>query len=127
MVYLKLLLLAFVLITFLQSGLDKITDWKGNLSWLNEHFKNTLLAGMVPLALGLIVVLELVITLATCMAFYELWTNGSGFWGIWSLVLSAVTLLVLLLGQRMAKDYDGARTIVIYLMPVFFGLYLYTL
>ena len=33
-----LLLLAFLAITFLQSGLDKILDWNGNVSWLKVIF-----------------------------------------------------------------------------------------
>ena len=28
-----LLLLLFMIVTFLQSGMDKLLDWKGNLSW----------------------------------------------------------------------------------------------
>ena len=35
-----LLLLAFLAITFLQSGIDKISDWNGNLSFLKEHFSS---------------------------------------------------------------------------------------
>ena len=38
-----LLLLAFLAITFLQSGLDKIMDWNGNVSWLKSHFSQTIL------------------------------------------------------------------------------------
>lgn len=125
MIYLKILILVFVFITFLQSGLDKLTDWSGNSEWLKGHFKDTVISGMVPLALGLIVVLEIAVTATTLFAFYELWMGEGSYWGEMSLVISAVTLLMLLLGQRLAKDYDGARTIVIYLMPVFFGLYLF--
>ena len=29
------ILLVFLIITFLQSGLDKLLDWKGNLTWLS--------------------------------------------------------------------------------------------
>ena len=29
-----LILLAFLAITFLQSGYDKIADWNGNVNWL---------------------------------------------------------------------------------------------
>jgi uncharacterized membrane protein YphA (DoxX/SURF4 family) len=39
-----LLVLAFLAITFLQSGYDKIKDWKGNVECLNGHFSNTVLA-----------------------------------------------------------------------------------
>ena len=39
----EILLLLFLAITFVQSGLDKILDWKGNLSWLKRSFcKNSL-------------------------------------------------------------------------------------
>lgn len=125
MFYIKMLILLFVLITFLQSGLDKITDWKGNVSWLNDHFKDTVIRGMVPVSLAFIVLLEIATTVATLLAFYELFTDGGSYWAQMCLVISGVTLLMLLLGQRLAKDYDGARTIVIYLMPVLFGLYLF--
>lgn len=125
MFYLKILVLLFVFITFLQSGLDKVTDWKGNISWLKDHFKDTAIRGMVPLSLLLVLVFEWLTTLATVLAFYEVWKGENNQWAVVSLVLAALTLMMLLLGQRLAKDYDGARTIVIYLMPVFFGLYLF--
>ncbi len=44
----EILLLAFLIITFLQSGLDKIFDWKGNVSWLKEHFSKTFMTNMAP-------------------------------------------------------------------------------
>jgi hypothetical protein len=33
--------------TFIQSGIDKIVDWKGNLEWLTGHFSKTRLRGQV--------------------------------------------------------------------------------
>ncbi len=36
-----------VSILFIQSGLDKVFDWKGNLEWLTGHFSKTFLRGMV--------------------------------------------------------------------------------
>jgi len=97
-----LLVLAFLAITFLQSGYDKIKDWKGNVEWLTGHFANTILAKQVCVS-GIIqhLVQDVVI-------------RGLGFYGA---ILSCITLLFLLFGQRLAKDYDGARTIVIYFIP----------
>ena len=37
----EVILLLFAVITFLQSGLDKVFDWNGNLSWLKGHFKES--------------------------------------------------------------------------------------
>ena len=34
-----LLILALLTVTFLQSGYDKIKDWKGNVAWLTGHFE----------------------------------------------------------------------------------------
>ena len=40
---------AMVAILFLQSGLDKALDWKGNLAWLTGHFaKSPLLTSRDP-------------------------------------------------------------------------------
>ena len=38
--------------------------------------------------------------------------------------LSAVSLLFLLIGQRLAKDYAGAMTLAVYFIICLFGLYL---
>jgi uncharacterized membrane protein YphA (DoxX/SURF4 family) len=114
-----LLVLAFLAITFLQSGYDKIKDWKGNVEWLNGHFSNTVLAKQVPLALGTILLLEIV-SGVLCVSgiiqniMQDSVIRGLGFYGA---ILSCITLLFLLFGQRLAKDYDGARTIVIYFIP----------
>ena len=114
-----LLVLAFLAITFLQSGYDKIKDWKGNVEWLNSHFSNTILAKQVPFALGTVLLLEIV-SGVLCVSgiiqniMQDVVIKGLGFYGA---ILSCVTLLFLLFGQRLAKDYDGARTIVIYFIP----------
>lgn len=114
-----LLVLAFLAITFLQSGYDKIKDWKGNVEWLNGHFSNTVLAKQVPFALGIVLLLEIV-SGVLCVSgviqniMQDVVIRGLGFYGA---ILSCVTLLFLLFGQRLAKDYDGARTIVIYFIP----------
>ncbi len=46
-----ILILAFLAVTFIQSGYDKVMDWKGNVVWLQEHFSKTRLKNHVPLAL----------------------------------------------------------------------------
>ena len=120
-----LLVLAFLAITFLQSGYDTIKDWKGNVVWLTGHFTNTVLAKQVPFALGIILLLEIV-SGVLCVSgiiqhlMQEVVLRGLGFYGA---ILSSITLLFLLFGQRLAKDYDGARTIVIYFIPAVVAVY----
>ena len=50
--------------------------------------------------------------------------DGETVYGFYGAILAAITLLMLLLGQRVAKDYAGAQTIVVYLIPTIFLLYL---
>ncbi len=120
----KILLLAFLAFTFLQSGLDKITDWKGNLGWLIGHFSKTVFKNVVPLLLGVILILEIVSGILAIAGIIQLFLSSEGTFGLYAAVLSAITLLFLLLGQRIAKDYDGARTIVIYFIPTIFLVFL---
>lgn len=116
----EIIILVFLAVTFLQSGYDKLTDWKGNVSWLKSHFTNTFLSDKVPFSLGLILILEILAGSLALIATGILLTNGSKEIALWSGIISCVTLLLLLLGQRLAKDYDGARTIVIYFIPAVF-------
>jgi putative oxidoreductase len=122
----ELLILGFTTITFLQSGIDKLLDWSGNVGWLKGHFKETFMGGMVPLLVGTIMVLEIVVGLMAIAGIYQLWVNEQADMAFWSLVLAAITLLMLLFGQRVAKDYPGAFTITGYFMVVIFGIFLLT-
>lgn len=121
-----ILILLFTVITFLQSGIDKATDWKGNVGWLKEHFGKTFLGGMVPLLVGTILILEIAVGLLALAATFSVWINGTFTLAFWALVLAAITLLMLLFGQRVAKDYPGAFTITGYFMVVVFGIFLLT-
>src|SRR5436305_15131565 len=56
---LQLLTSAFLGILFLQSGIDKIVDRRGNLEFLQGHFAKSPLSGMVPPLVTLITILEL--------------------------------------------------------------------
>ena len=120
----KILLLLFLIITFLQSGLDKVLDWKGNLSWLKGHFAKSPLGGMVPFLLGILMLIETAAALICALGLCQLLATGQQTVALYGAILSCVALLMLLFGQRMAKDYDGARTVVIYLVPAIFLVFL---
>lgn len=120
------LILIFTLITFLQSGLDKLFNWKGNYEWLTGHFKGTFMGGMVSLLLGIILVLEVITGFLALAAIFTLYLNNDISLALWSLVLAALTLLMLLFGQRVANDYAGAFTTVGYFIVVVFGVFLVT-
>ncbi|MCA6421329.1 MAG: DoxX family membrane protein [Flavobacterium sp.] len=114
----SILVLVFLAVTFIQSAYDKVFGWQGNVDWLKGHFAQTsFLKNNVPLALGIILITELITGVLTLVGCVELFVNGGKTFGFYGAVFSCITLLLLLLGQRLAKDYDGARTIAIYFVP----------
>lgn len=121
--YIQLIILALIAIVFLQSGFDKLIDWNGNLSWLKSHFSKTILKSSVSLALAIITLLEIAAGLTAIVGMGEILLYSTACFAFWSAILSAITLLLLFLGQRLAKDYAGAQTLVIYLIPVLILLY----
>ncbi|MGQ7945985.1 DoxX family protein [Flavobacterium sp. WC2509] len=119
----SILILAFLAITYLQSSYDKLFHWKENLDWLKEHFAETPLRNQVPLALGNVLVLELISGILCTVGAIELVLNSGRVYGLYGGIFSSITLIMLLFGQRLAKDYDGARTIVLYFIPSVMAVY----
>lgn len=119
----SILVLLFLAVTFIQSAHDKVFGWKGNVEWLKGHFSQTGLKNYVPLALFMILAMELLTSIFTLVGCVELLVNGGRNFGFYGAVFSSITLIILLLGQRLAKDYDGARTIAIYFVPAILAVY----
>ena len=111
------LILVFLAVTFIQSGYDKIADWNGNVSWLKSHFSKTFLKDTVPAALLTILLLEVISGILCVVGSIQILMDSGRNFAFYGAILSCVTFIFLLLGQRVAKDYDGARTIAIYFIP----------
>lgn len=119
----SILVLVLLAVTFIQSGYDKAIYWKDNVSWLKEHFATTRLKNHVPIALFHILVLELISGILCVVGCIQLLVNNGRTFGLYGGIFSCITLIMLLFGQRLAKDYDGARTIVIYFIPAVMVVY----
>ncbi|MBT5099080.1 MAG: DoxX family membrane protein [Polaribacter sp.] len=120
----EVLTLLFLIVTFLQSGIDKLTDWNGNLSFIKGHFKNSPLKNTVPLLLAIILIVEIAASIFMLIGVYQLYTSELKEMAALGVALSAVSLIFLLIGQRLAKDYAGAMTLAVYFIICLFGLYL---
>ncbi|PQJ79959.1 DoxX family protein [Polaribacter porphyrae] len=120
----EVLVLLFLIVTFLQSGIDKLIDWKGNVSFISDHFKNSPLKNSVPLLLGIILVLEIVAGFLMLFGVYQLYTSGVKEIALLGTELCAVVLIFLLIGQRLAKDYAGAMSLAVYFIITLWGVYL---
>ena len=119
----SILILVFLAVTFLQSGYDKVIDWQGNLGWLKGHFEKTFIKNNVPQSLMLILVLEIIAGVLCVAGIIQMLVSNETTLGFYGAVVSSVTLIFLLFGQRIAKDYDGARTIAIYFVPAILGVF----
>jgi hypothetical protein len=106
----------FLAITFLQSGLDKVFDWKGNLGWLTGHFSKSPLRGVVTPMLLSLMLLELSAGAVSAAGLVALVLSGSARLALWGAALSALSFVALFFGQRMAKDYAGASGLVPYFL-----------
>src|SRR4029453_7920524 len=115
---------AFLAILFLQSGIDKVIDHRGNLEWLKGHFAKSPLAGIVPALVTVITILEIAagaLSAIGCVVVILLRDSTVAFYGA---VISAVALIALFFGQRMAKDYAGAAVLVPYFLLTLVVIYL---
>ena len=110
----QILVSIFFSIVFFQSSIDKLNDREGNLKFFNQHFKETIFQDYTSLSLDLLVLLEFFSAFLCFLGiFYKVLYNDSIFI-YYGLLMSAIVLLSLLLGQRLAKDYAGAADITIY-------------
>jgi hypothetical protein len=115
---------AFLAILFLQSGIDKIIDRRGNLEWLKGHFAKSPLAGIVPVLLTTITILEVAAgTLSAVGCVFMILSRDStvAFYGA---IVSTVAIIALFFGQRMAKDYPGAAVLIPYFLLALVAIYL---
>jgi diacylglycerol kinase len=114
----------FLAILFLQSGIDKIVDRGGNLEWLKGHFAKSPVAGIVPVLLICITILEIAagaLSAVGCVLVILLKDSTIAFYGA---ILSAAAITALFFGQRIAKEYAGAAVLVPYFLVTLVAIYL---
>lgn len=122
----EILILLLLIITFGFSCFEKLYNWKSTITFYKNHFKDTILKNTIPLSVSFIVILEILATVAMSIGCYKLLTSDESKIALYGLLLSAFTLLILLVGQRIAKDYQGSMSLVVYFIPTIFGIYILT-
>src|SRR5438093_10882600 len=115
---------AFLAILFLQSGIDKVVDRRGNLEWLKGHFAKSPLAGIVPALLTTITILEVAAGALSAVGCVFIILSRNSTVAFYGAIVSAVAILALFFGQRMAKDYPGAAVLVPYFLLTLVAIYL---
>lgn len=121
---LQVLVSAFLAILFLQSGIDKIVDRRGNLEWLQKHFANSPLAATVPPMLTVITILEVSAGALSALGCALILFTGNPVVAFVGAVVAGVSLTALFFGQRVSKDYAGAAALVPYFLLALSAIYL---
>lgn len=114
----------FVAILFIQSGLDKVFDWKGNLEWLNGHFSKSILAPFVTPMLVTITLMEVATGLLAAAGVIYFFVADSLSVIFYASIIGAASITALFFGQRIAKDYAGAAALVPYFILMIVLMYL---
>ena len=120
----QILASAFLAILFLQSGIDKILDRRGNFEWLKGHFAKSPLAGIVPTLLICITIMEVAAGALSAIGCVFVILSRDSTVAFYGAAISAVAVLALFFGQRIAKDYAGAAVLVPYFLLVLVAMYL---
>jgi hypothetical protein len=115
----------FFAIVFLQSGLDKFVDRQGNLEYITGFFSNSPLKSLASSMFWAIAVLETIAGVLAAVGALILLFGGGRVIALGGLVFSTVSLLCLLLGNRMAKEYGGAVVITNYFAVALLGFILF--
>ena len=120
----ELLASVLIAILFIQSALDKVFDWKGNLEWLTGHFSKTIFAGTVAPMLAVLTVMELATGALAAAGIVYFVAAASTVVIFYAATLGALTIIALFMGQRVAKDYPGAAVLVPYFILLIITVYL---
>jgi uncharacterized membrane protein YphA (DoxX/SURF4 family) len=121
---LQILVSAFLAILFLQSGIDKVVDRRGNRAYLEQHFAKSPLAGTVGPMLAVITLLEISAGALSGMGCVVLILTHDSMVAYLGALVGAINLCALFLGQRVAKDYVGAAALVPYFLLALSAIYL---
>ena len=118
-----ILIILYMVLSFGFSAFEKILNWKTTLHYYEGHFKATFLEKFIPVSIVFVLILEISSLIFCISGLYSLIVNKEGHTALIGLILVSLTLMILLLGQRIAKDYQGAMNITVYFILTVLGVY----
>src|SRR5439155_22048090 len=96
---LQILVSAFLAILFLQAGINKVADRRGDVEWLKGHFAKSLLAGTVPGALIAITMLEFCVGALSGVCFAVIIFSPDSTLGVDGALLYVIAVVALFVGE----------------------------
>ena len=120
---LQILVSAFLAVLFLQSGIDKVVDRRGNRAYLDGHFAGSPLAGTVGPMLIVITILEVSAGALSAVGCALLLLTHDSMVAFLGAVIAGINIIALFFGQRVSKDYAGAAALVPYFLLALIAIY----
>jgi len=118
------LCLVFLAILFLQSGIDKVVNYKANKDWITTHFSKSPLKNFTGIMMPVITLLEVASGLFSAIGILWIVLYSDNSFGLIGAQLSCLSILSLFFGQRLAQDYEGAATLTTYFLISIVSIYL---
>ena len=95
---------------------------KDRLEFFKSHFSRSIFRKYYPFLLSILTILELVGGLMLVYGIYYSFTEKVTLWIFYRLCPYCIHYNILLLGQRIAKDYKGAADLVPYFILIILGI-----
>lgn len=116
-----LFILLFLTISFGYSLFEKLKDKKGYTAFLAHHLKNETYANFFW---QFLVFINFITTTVLLISIFSILFNFELYSKILVFQTCASTILILLIGQRIAGDFQGAANLGIYMILTILGWYL---
>ncbi|MGB0778459.1 MAG: hypothetical protein ACPGR7_10565 [Flavobacteriaceae bacterium] len=112
----SILVAVILFITYIASFVEKLKDWDGTIAYYNDHFNKTIIQKYLRPSIILVLILELLCILILIAGIIYNLTIGDIRHLEAAFYLSFVILTILLIGQRIAQDYQGSTSLIVYLI-----------
>jgi uncharacterized membrane protein YphA (DoxX/SURF4 family) len=115
--------LAFMAVVFLQSGFDKLTNYKREMAWIRQKFARSFLHDYVAPLFFILSISEVVSGLLSVAGFLQILFTCCSYLAIYGAWASTLTMIMLIFGLRFTKDYTGAASLIPYFIAFILTLY----
>jgi polyferredoxin len=115
--------ISFLAVVFLQSGFDKAFNYTREMGWVRQKFTRSPLHDYVSTMFVILTIFELGSGLLSAVGTFMMLAgmgNVVAHAGAWT---ACLTMLMLVFGQRMTRDYTGAASLVPYFIVTLLSLY----
>jgi len=119
-----LLIVLFLIVTFGISLIEKLANLKETISYISEIFKTSFIRNFVKPLIAILMLLEVLTLFFLVVGIFQLYFQNEKEMALLGIVFSCFSIIYMLIGQRIAKDYPGATSLTIYFILSIFGIYI---